>query len=170
MEISRSGSKIKMQTLGVHKNSHGFTLLEMIAILVVGGIVAALMVPFMGSALTESHKPLDNLRRSAGLSSDMARIIGAWDWDDVSDDCLNNNNSLDLDCVENELKNKLEDPDRIDLEAVFVEFAADNNNGNEEYVEQECSDGCDLVKVVIKGSDSPGEKLMYYFNYVEQDI
>jgi len=154
-------------TFKMNKKSRGFTLLEVIAVLVVGGIVAALLVPFMGSALTESQKPLENLKRSTGLSSDMARLIGAWD--DVFDDCLNNNNSLDLDCVENELKNNLEDPDRIDLEAVFVEFLADNDNGNEEYVEQECSDDCDLVKVVIKGSDSPGEKLMYYFN-VEQDI
>ncbi len=140
----------------------GFTLLEVIAILVVGGIVAALLVPFMGSALTESHKPLENLRRSAGISSDMARIIGAWD--DVSEECSNNNNALDLHCVENELMDSLEDPAKIVIETLeFVEFVADNTNGNEEYVEAACSNGCDLVKIVIAGSDSPGEKLMYYF-------
>jgi len=71
------------------KKSRGFTLLEVIAILVVGGIVAALLVPFMSSAVVDSHRPLDNLRSSSGISSDMARVVAEHrsDWNPVPPRC-----------------------------------------------------------------------------------
>lgn len=69
------------------RNRNGFTLIEIIVIIVLAGIAIGVMVPFLGSALTRSHAPLDNLSLAAGLSSEMAKVIGDYNEGHDGNDC-----------------------------------------------------------------------------------
>ena len=160
------------------KKNKGFTLIEIIVILVVAGIMAAILVPFMGTALTRSHEPLDNLRHSADLSSDMARVVAEWDgiWESVYDKCEEEDDYQDfLDCVDEELEDEIQatitfENSNINQIGLF-RFDEDNN----QYNEVSCGSpgnwsGCELIKVRLAGKDNPGETLTYYFSSFSQYV
>ena len=112
----------------------GFTLIEIIVILVVTGIMAAIMVPFMGTALTRSHEPLENLRRASGLSSDMARVVASWN--EIKDECHEDNDFLQ--CIIDALKDlDLQNSELDEEETKLVMF---QKNNNDDYSEADCSD------------------------------
>jgi prepilin-type N-terminal cleavage/methylation domain-containing protein len=131
------------------RKSNGFSLIEVIVVLVVTGILGAIMIPFMSTALTRSHEPLDNLQHSANLSSDMARVVADY-----------RDNPQDLD----DFKDMI--PDIIDSSKVridfndFITFSPDGNDFNEESWE---GSGSRLLKVRLESVANPGEKLSYYF-------
>lgn len=49
----------------------GFTLIEVIVIITIGGLIAAMMVPFVGTALTNSAEPVNRVTDSF----DVAQVI-----------------------------------------------------------------------------------------------
>lgn len=63
----------------MRNNNYGFTLIEVIVIIVLAGIVAGVMVPFMGAPLTKSNEPLENLGHATALSSQMAKLLADYD-------------------------------------------------------------------------------------------
>jgi type II secretory pathway pseudopilin PulG len=54
----------------------GFTLIEVIVMITIGALVAAVVVPFVGTALTRSAEPLIRFRESLGAQAVMNRIDG----------------------------------------------------------------------------------------------
>ncbi len=151
------------------RKSNGFSLIEVIVVLVVTGILGAIMIPFMSTALTRSHEPLDNLRHSANLSSDMAKVVAGWDeiWKDVYDQCAEEEDYQDfLNCVDDELEDAIQDAvifENSNLDqAKLMKF--------EEFEESGCGSqnnwsDCEVIKIRIKGQDNPGEKLSYFFSF-----
>ena len=146
---------------------NGFTLIELIMVLVLGGIVAAFLVPFLGSALTKSHEPLDNLDRAAGLSSDMAKVMAVWN-STIQEECYNSTESIFKNCIQNKIDSYMSDKglalvnsniDQINFEK-FVSSVGIFNVNN--CLEPDYAD-CELIKVVLKGSKNSGEVLNYYF-------
>jgi prepilin-type N-terminal cleavage/methylation domain-containing protein len=112
----------------------GFTLIEIIIVLVVTGFVAAIMIPFLGSALTRSHEPLENLRRASGLSSDMARVVASWD--EIKGDCQGSNNFID--CIVGAVEDlDLQNSELDEEETKLVMF---QKNNDDDYSEKDYSD------------------------------
>jgi prepilin-type N-terminal cleavage/methylation domain-containing protein len=54
----------------------GFTLIEVIVMITIGALVAAVVVPFLGTALTRSAEPLIRLRENLAAQAVMNRIDG----------------------------------------------------------------------------------------------
>ncbi|EFI33382.1 hypothetical protein Dthio_PD0713 [Desulfonatronospira thiodismutans ASO3-1] len=144
----------------MNKKSRGFTLLEVIAVLVVGGIVAALLVPFMSSAVVDSHKPLDNLRSSSGVSSEMVKVIANFkpNWNPVPPPC---------DGLEGKIEDFVEDKEENE-EEWNAEFADDSPRicgFDDNFLE------CDsdplptdrVLEVTLQDKDNPGFRFTYYF-------
>ncbi len=116
------------------RKNKGFTLIEIIIVLVVTGFVAAIMIPFLGSALRSSHEPLDNLRHSADLSSDMARVVA--EWDGIKGDCHDNNEYLQ--CIIGAVEDL--DLQNSDLDEVETKLVMFQKNNDVDYSEADCSD------------------------------
>ena len=146
-------------TFKMNKKSRGFTLLEVIAVLVVGGIVAALMVPFMGSAVVDSHKPLDNLRSSSGVSSEMVQVIANFkpNWNPVPPSCY-------------DLEEEIEDFVEENEDEWDAEFADDSPricgfSDNADGYSLDCSPSVEpeILEVTLQDKDNPGFRFTYYF-------
>ncbi|WP_028573974.1 prepilin-type N-terminal cleavage/methylation domain-containing protein [Desulfonatronovibrio hydrogenovorans] len=135
----------------------GFTLLEIIVIIAVGGVLVAVMVPFMSTALTKSHESLERLSYATKLSSVMAKIVGEYRRDlpedveslqsfrDVVPAIVGSKASLEI----NEL----------------IAFAKSNGS----YEESDCSqdnsaDNC-VLKITLRSNVNPGETLTALFAY-----
>ncbi len=131
------------------RKSNGFSLIEIIIVLVVTGFVAAIMIPFLGSALTRSHEPLDNLRHSADLSSEMAKVVADY-----------RDNPQDLDDFKDMILDIIDSSEvQIDFND-FITFSPDGDDFNEESWE---GSGSRLLKVCLSSKTNPGETLTYYF-------
>ena len=46
------------------KETGGFTLIEVIVIIIMGALIAAMMAPFVGTALTRSAEPVNRIKES----------------------------------------------------------------------------------------------------------
>ncbi len=144
-----------MSTTKVHLEARGFTLLEVIITIVVAAIVAAMLVPFMGSALTRSHAPLDNLRHAASLHAEMAKVVAEYKRDTPKDEG-------EMTAFKGSIS------EIVDSEVVDVVFndlkMFDISTG----VEGACvpleSLDC-ILKVHLRSVVNPGEKLITFFPY-----
>ena len=138
----------------------GFTLIELIVVLVLVAIVAAAMAPFIGSALTRSHEPIDNLGHATALSSQMAKIVSAYDDRSSCEELANWD-------IENDVPGF--DPAHVTLLQQRLCYFAEEDDENFILV---CSDEVDfdddeedpeVLQVRLEGSANPGESLTYYF-------
>ena len=66
----------------------GFTLLEVIVILLVVGILAAMLTPFLGTTFSTSSQPLFRLQGALELQQTMEDITGIYQASDRSADAL----------------------------------------------------------------------------------
>ena len=57
-----------------HKKENGFTLLEVIIILIVAGIIGSMLIPLMGTALKHSADPVNNIKDQLELNKVMENI------------------------------------------------------------------------------------------------
>ncbi len=142
------------------KHANGFSLLEIILVLVLAGIIAALMVPFLGSALTDSPKPLIRLERDVNLSSNMARIKA----DRTSSSCAQNINDWDIQEILSEnisLRSSLDASSLCD----FSDDPAQDNQLDCGVSLADCTSasGDCVFMVSIENTEHPEEYLTYYF-------
>lgn len=72
-----------------HHKTRGFTLLEIIITIVVAGILASLLIPFMGSALHKSHEPVERLKESLKVNECMAKLVAQCRDSNSVSDCIN---------------------------------------------------------------------------------
>jgi len=98
------GNQNHPMTRTLPRHSPGFTLIELIVVIVMFGFLAAMLAPFIGSALTKSHEPLANLKKAASVSSDMAKLVAKYRGgnrkcdslrDDIDDDILEFSDLID---------------------------------------------------------------------------
>lgn len=163
-------------------DNRGFTLIEIIIIIVVAGVVAGLLVPFLGSALTKSHEPLVNLERAAGLGSDMAKVVQVWDVGDVK---AGYDGESHYTSIMNKFNSNLETiltdegvtlADSSDKIKAVVEF---QNTTGDEYLAVDLTKKADIedcdndpdqfcaFKVTLTGQENPGESVTYIFPWDE---
>ena len=161
-------------------NNRGFTLLEIIAIIVVAGTVAGMLVPFMGSALTKSHEPLVNLELAAGLGSDMAKVVQVWNVGDVKDGYdgesdytsimnLFNSNLETILTDEGVTLARADSSDKIKAVVEFQHTTGDEYQAVDLTTKADIED-CDndpdqfcAFKVTLTGQENPGESVTYIF-------
>lgn len=126
----------------------GFTLIELIIVIVIFGIVAAMLVPFMGSALVDSHNPIDNLMDASDLSSEMAKVIAKYREDN------------DVGQIKSNLISMVDTNEVSIVHNDYVKFTASGQG----YVEQPGnSTDSSVLKVILASKKNSGEKLIYYF-------
>ena len=82
-----------------HNSENGFTLIEIIATVIVMGILAAFLMNFMGTALTDSWRSLELVADEARAEGLMERIIADYV------DKINENPSTALSDIEGEESN-----------------------------------------------------------------
>ena len=63
------------RTQSTHNSENGFTLIEVIATVIVMGILAAFFINFMGTALTDSWRSVELVADEARAEGLMERII-----------------------------------------------------------------------------------------------
>jgi len=68
-----------------HSSENGFTLIEVIATIIVMGILAAFFIHFMGTALNDSWRSVEQVENEAIAEGLMERIIGDY-VEEINDD------------------------------------------------------------------------------------
>ena len=68
-----------------HSSENGFTLIEVIATIIVMGILAAFFIHFMGTALNDSWQSVEQVENEAIAEGLMERIIGDY-VEEINDD------------------------------------------------------------------------------------
>ena len=68
-----------------HSSENGFTLIEVIATIIVMGILAAFFIHFMGTALNDSWRSVEQVADEARAEGLMERIIGDY-VEEINDD------------------------------------------------------------------------------------
>jgi len=143
------------------RSHNGFTLLEVVAVLVIGGIVVALLAPFMGAALTRSHEPVDNLRDAVGLSSQMAVVVAeyreAFPW--ICEELR----EWEIQTIEG-----LDDlDDHYAMPLIEKDLCRFDDAGYLDCGGMECDEECEssicVLEVRLTSTLNPGEFLRYYF-------
>lgn len=134
------------------RHSPGFTLIELIVIIVMFGFLAAMLVPFIGSALTRSHEPVERLRKSLTINQCMAELIA--ECSEHADD--------KFECADVFIEKCKE---KYGMLLTCIKFA----NGNEEYqqIDGHCIDDdieeFNLLRVDMHNSNAPAQKVTYIF-------
>lgn len=140
------------------KKNSGFTLIELIIIIILLGLMGAIIAPLIGPALTESHKPIENLDHALDLSGEMAKVTAEY---------RNNppENTDEMDAFQEGISNLVEEGTIVNVTAnELVMFEQDG----EEYNETACDDQTPLdcvLKVRLESTANSGEILTYYFPY-----
>ncbi len=91
----------------------GFTLLEFIVVLLVGGIMAAMVFPYFGKNLTESSAPIFQVQNALGLAMVLENVTARYNRSDKS--------SAALDILLDDINNK-----NLFNQGDFTVTAADN--------------------------------------------
>lgn len=133
---------------------NGFTLIELIIVIIVLSLMGAIIAPLMGPALTDSHRPLENLDHATDLSAEMAKVVAEYrntrpnDFPDMNDFQDSISGVIDTEIVE------ITANERVMVDDVETEPACDP------------IDSLDCVlKVRLQSKENPGETLTYYFPY-----
>ncbi|MFW6011014.1 MAG: prepilin-type N-terminal cleavage/methylation domain-containing protein [Desulfosalsimonas sp.] len=122
------------------KENSGFTLIELIIIIMLFGFLGAIIAPLIGPALTGSHRPIENLDHATDLSAEMAEVVAEYRIDGQDNISIDANNTK------------------------WVKFVPDEDEDNE-YNETGCDTGSNdcVLRVRINSSANPGETLTHYF-------
>jgi len=140
--------------------NQGVTLIELIIVIMVLGLMAAIVAPFAGPALTGSHRPMEDLNHAVQFSAEMSAVVSAY-----------RNNPPDsvaaMDAFENSLAGII---DGTIASVEDTRMVMMQRNGTQ-YNETDCDDpnslDC-LLKVRLQSLENPGESLTYYFPYHRQ--
>ena len=129
------------------RKKEGFTLIELIIALVIAAVVATGVASFLGPSLTESGRPLANLRRSGQLRSIMENITNHY------------NTGASLSQLQTNLgiANFYQGNTGLSYQATryFVKFTAGLEDTN--------NPGMTMLKVTISATGTPGETLTTLF-------
>ncbi len=96
----------------------GFTLLEIIVTILLGSILAALMMQFMGTALISSSRPVDIVRDNSVMEALMEKIISEYV------EKINNNSATPL----QNIKSGYAGDSNVTMD--FIEFQSDGTENN----------------------------------------
>ncbi|HMA66635.1 MAG TPA: prepilin-type N-terminal cleavage/methylation domain-containing protein, partial [Desulfosalsimonadaceae bacterium] len=136
----------------------GFSLIELIVVIMLTGLIAAILAPFAGPALTGSHKPLDNLDHAGDLGAEMAKVVAQYRSDPPDTVSA-------MDTFQNAITSTIIDDTVVTVAAnERVRFAESGGS----YSESACSDPSSLdcvLKVRLRSLANPGETTSYYFPY-----
>ena len=139
----------------------GFTLIEIIIVLVVAAIAAAALTPFMGSALTRSNEPLEHLRDAMGLSSHMAVVVAEYR-NNHSRSC-EDLREWDIETIDS-LDGLADHYEMPEIEKVLCRF---DDTGNLDCEEIECDDECKngicVLAVQLTSTLNSGVFVRYFF-------
>lgn len=138
----------------------GFTLIELIVIIMGLGLMGAVIAPLIGPSLTGSDRQIENLDHAADLSAEMAKVVANY-----------RNNPPENTASMNNFRDGI--PSLIDDTIVSISinerimFELDGS----EYVEGNCSPAGSLdcvLKVRLQSEANPGETLTRYFPYQKE--
>jgi prepilin-type N-terminal cleavage/methylation domain-containing protein len=132
------------------KQDSGFTLIELIATIVLAGIVMMMISPFFQSGVTESHRPALRLQDAMALQRTMENMSGAYR-NTFKDTTALQNLSTNIGTVGSSYNNQF-GPYTV-VEKGYISF----NGGNEQ------AGGTSVLKVTICSTGSPGTQLTQLF-------
>ena len=136
---------------------NGFTLIELIIVIIVLGFLGAVLAPFIGPALTGSHRPIENLDHATDLSAEMAKVVAEYRRNPPENVGAMNNFRDDIPGLIDDAIVNISVNERIMFEWDGSQYAEGNcNPGN--------SLDC-VLKVRLQSTANPGEILTYYFPY-----
>lgn len=98
----------------------GFTLLEFIVVLLVGGIMAAMVFPYFGKTLSESSTPIFQVQNTFGLAGVLENVTAAYNASDKS--------ATALTTLQGNITGDWFDEGDFDVAAVFITVDAGNSN------------------------------------------
>jgi prepilin-type N-terminal cleavage/methylation domain-containing protein len=116
----------------------GFTLVEIIVTILAAGILGAIFINFMGTALTSSWKAVEITRDEANAEKILEQIVGEYVV------LINGNNPANALSSIDGTYNGWTSPDGITVTTEYISF---DLSGNEQ------SSGTDYLKVVLKALD-----------------
>jgi prepilin-type N-terminal cleavage/methylation domain-containing protein len=133
-------------------DSKGFTLVEIIVTLVAAGILGAIFIHFMGTALDSSWNSVEIVRDEAGAEAVMEKLIAYYVFDLNSNDDTTNKNAL--------AKIHAYDGNTIEGITITTDYIQFNVAGNEEIVDPGPTDN---LKVVLQAPSqvSPAVRLRH---------
>lgn len=153
--LIRLDASVMIRCNDMKDNNYGFTLIEIIIIIVLAGIAIGVMAPFLGSALTRSHEPLDNLGHATDLSSQMAKVLGDYD------DSLHCAALLDWE-IENIAGFDSEKAVLDEQQLCYFEKNEENGNINF-FLLCDGTNDAEVLQVRLRSPNNPGEYVTYYF-------
>ncbi|MCF6291257.1 MAG: type II secretion system GspH family protein [Desulfobacterales bacterium] len=99
----------------------GFTLLEFIVVLLVGGIMTAMVFPYFGKTMSESSTPIFQVQNTFGLAGVLENVTAEYNSSDKS--------STALASLQNKINNGSFNQGDFSVTAEFI--TVDSSNGNE---------------------------------------
>jgi prepilin-type N-terminal cleavage/methylation domain-containing protein len=132
------------------KQVSGFTLIELIATIVLAGIVMMMISPFFQSGVTQSHRPALNLQDAMALQRTMENINGAYK-NTIKDTTALQTLSTNIGAGGSSYNNQF--GAYTVVEKGYISF----NGGNEQ------AGGTTVLKVTIRSTGNPGNQLTQLF-------
>jgi len=136
---------------------NGFTLIELIIVIIVLGFLGAVLAPFIGPALTDSHRPIENLEHATDLSAEMAKVVAEYRLNPPDNFGAMNNFRNNIPALIDDTIVNISVNDRIMFEWDGSQYVEGNCNSQNPL---DC-----VLKVRLQSTASPGETLTYYFPY-----
>ncbi|MBI5586393.1 MAG: prepilin-type N-terminal cleavage/methylation domain-containing protein [Deltaproteobacteria bacterium] len=134
------------------RDQRGFTLLESIATIIIGGIIAMMIIPFFQSGITESHRPALWLQDAVALNRVMENVNVFYRALPTKNLPALQNLSLSVGAVNTSQNNSF--GIYAVLENGFIRF---NSTGNE------TAGGSRILKISIRSVSNPGYQLTQLF-------
>ena len=148
-------------TRSLHRHSSGFTLLELIITIVMFGFLAAMLAPFIGSALTRSSDPIFRLDQSLKVNACMAELVAECGVEAALEDL-----EAVEECVKN-FSNACLDDHGLELEHYCLRFVLINDVYEENKGDDDSGDCTDpalqILKVEMRKTSGSSEKVTYLF-------
>jgi prepilin-type N-terminal cleavage/methylation domain-containing protein len=139
-----------MKIISFKRSNSGFTLIEIIVTLVIGAILAAILVTYMGTHLKNSTIPLLRVQHSTGLLQVFENITA--DYNKLNAQDINNSTSVALSTLLTNINNG-NDPDKVPFYGtytiVYNNYISFDDNGNEILDSTEGR----ILKVSLKNGD-----------------
>jgi prepilin-type N-terminal cleavage/methylation domain-containing protein len=142
---------------GCLNQNSGFTLIELVATIVMAGIVMMMIVPYFQSGITNSHRPAQWLQNTMSIQRVMESINGAYgsilDKNTTALQTLSNNIGSEGSSFNNQFGAYTV------LENRYITF---KHNGDEHDGDEEAG-GTGVLKVTLCSTSTPGHQLTQLF-------